>query len=418
MREAYNEAKRLDEQDPISTARASFFIPKIGAEDVVYLTGNSLGLQPKGVRNKIDEFLNDWAQLGVEGHEKAKFAWMPYHEFLTPMMTELLGAQANEVVVMNSLTVNLHLLFASFYRPDGKRFKIIIEEDAFPSDRYVVASQVQMHGFTEADAVLTWSKRPGADTLVIEDLKHLLEQNKDEVALVFIGGVNYYTGQYFNLEEITSLAHHHGALAGYDLAHAVGNVPLHLHDINADFASWCGYKYLNSGAGGISGIFVHENHGLDPNTFRLAGWWGHNKKTRFEMRDAYDPIPGAEGWQLSNPPILCLAALYASLEVFQQYGMHKLRSKSVLLTGFMERLLQEHLGTKSKIFTPSNPTERGCQLSLVVPGQTKSFQEDLAAKGLIADWREPEVLRMAPVPLYNSFYDVVKAVEIIKEAIK
>lgn len=406
-------ARKLDHNDTLKQFRDLFHIPKHQGADCIYLCGNSLGLQPKKAREYVVQELDDWASLGVEGHFHAKHPWMPYHEFLTEHMAELVGARPTEVVVMNSLTVNLHLLMVSFYRPRGPRKKIIVEHDIFPSDLYAVNSQIAFHGGNPETDLLFWRPRAGEYTLHCEDLESLIEANKDQIALIMIGGVNYYTGQSFDLRRITELAHSHGIVAGFDLAHGAGNIPYALHDSGADFAAWCSYKYLNSGPGSLAAIFVHERHHNRPDLPRFAGWWGHNKETRFGMRDPFDPLPGAEGWQLSNPPILPMAAMRASLEIFHNASMPALRKKSIELTGYLETLLIEANIPGLSIITPTEAAERGCQLSLVFEKGGRQIFDYLADKGVIADWREPDVIRIAPVPLYNSFQDIYSFVDLV-----
>ncbi|WP_431472247.1 kynureninase [Nonlabens sp. SCSIO 43208] len=409
-------ALELDQQDELSRFRESFHIPKhIDGTNSIYFCGNSLGLQPKATKGQLNQELEDWASLGVEGHFHAKNPWMPYHEFLTKNMATIVGAHPHEVVIMNTLTTNLHLMMVSFYRPTPKRFKIIIEADAFPSDRYAVASQASFHGYDPNLAIIEWKSRKGEHTPHLEDLKDLLETNKDEIALVMVGAVNYYTGQFFNLKEITQLGHQHGALVGFDCAHGAGNVDLRLHDSGADFAVWCTYKYLNSGPGSLGGCFVHERHAQNNELPRFTGWWGHNKETRFKMRDDFDPIYGAEGWQLSNPPILSMAAVKASLELFNEAGFHNLRNKSIQLTNYLEFLLTQINSDRISIITPTQSSQRGCQLSLAVKNADKSLFESISARGVIADWREPDVIRIAPVPLFNNYEDCWKFVNILKE---
>ncbi|ALM20664.1 kynureninase [Nonlabens sp. MIC269] len=409
-------ALELDQQDELSRFRESFHIPKhTDGTNSIYFCGNSLGLQPKATKDQLNQELEDWANLGVEGHFHAKNPWMPYHEFLTKNMATIVGAHPHEVVIMNTLTTNLHLMMVSFYRPTPKRFKIIIEADAFPSDRYAVASQASFHGYDPNLAIIEWKPRKGEHTPHLEDLKDLLETNKDEIALVMVGAVNYYTGQFFNLKEITQLGHQHGALVGFDCAHGAGNVDLRLHDSGADFAVWCTYKYLNSGPGSLGGCFVHERHAQNNELPRFTGWWGHNKETRFKMRDDFEPIYGAEGWQLSNPPILSMAAVKASLELFNEAGFHNLRNKSIQLTNYLEFLLTQINSDRISIITPTQSNQRGCQLSLAVKNADKSLFESISARGVIADWREPDVIRIAPVPLYNNYEDCWKFVNILKE---
>ncbi len=414
-------AKSLDAADPLARFRTEFYIPKTKeGKDSIYLCGNSLGLQHNSIGKAINQELEDWKNLGVEGHVQAKTPWMPYHEYLSDSMARIVGAKSSEVVVMNSLTTNLHLLFASFYRPTTRRYKIVIEQDAFPSDRYVVQSQMNFHRYhgnipkdSNENSILIWKSKPNKSTLDFEELEGLMKQHGEQVALVFIGGVNYYTGQYFDLKAISDLAHQYGSMVGFDLAHAVGNLDLKLHQSGADFAAWCSYKYLNSGPGGIAGIFVHERHKDFQNKPRFTGWWGHNKQTRFKMRDAFDPLPGAEAWQLSNPPIFQLASLKASLNVFDRAGMDKLREKSIKLTGYMEYLLRENSSKNFELITPDKQNERGCQLSIKIKDADRSLFEQISKKGVIADWREPDVIRVAPVPLYNSFEDVWNFVNIL-----
>jgi len=396
--------------------RDQFHIPKINGKDSIYLCGNSLGLQPKRVKEYVNEELEDWATLGVEGHIHARHPWLPYHEFLTQSMSRLVGANESEVVVMNSLTVNLHLLMASFYKPTKDRYKIIIESDAFPSDKYAVASQAKWHGFDEEDAIIFWRPKPGNHILEQEDLEDILRTEGEQVALMLLGGVNYYTGQYLNIPELTRLGHEYGIVMGFDLAHATGNMAMQLHDWNVDFAAWCSYKYLNSGPGSLGSIFVHDRLGNDLSTPRLSGWWGHNKETRFRMRDEFDPLPGAEGWQLSNPPILPLAAMRASMELFDQAGIQNLRNVARENVSYMYDALKTINGIN--IITPENPDERGCQLSILVKENGRAIFDRLSQQGVIADWREPAVIRIAAVPLYNTRDDVEKFVEILDQSVK
>lgn len=409
-------AKDLDAQDALGRFRESFHIPKhTDRTDSIYLCGNSLGLQPKQTKKFLNQELEDWAQLGVEGHFHAQHPWMPYHEFLTKTMAQVVGAKKHEVIVMNTLTTNLHLMMVSFYQPKGKRTKIIIEADAFPSDRYAVASQVQFHGYNDKEHIIEWKPRPGEHTPRLEDLEHLLKEQGDEIALIMVGAVNYYTGQFFDLKKITALGHAAGAMVGFDCAHGAGNVDLQLHDSGADFAVWCTYKYLNSGPGSLGGCFVHERHAQNRDLPRFTGWWGHNKDTRFKMRDDFEPMYGAEGWQLSNPPILSMVAIRASLDLFAQAGFQQLRKKSISLTNYLESLLHQLEGDRVSIITPSDPKDRGCQLSLAVKNADRSLFDAITARGVIADWREPDVIRIAPVPLYNSYEDCWRFVEILKE---
>ncbi len=412
-------ANELDEQDSLRYFREKFYIPKqSNGEDVLYFTGNSLGLQPKTTREYIEQKLKDWETFGVEGHFRGKNPWMPYHENLTNSMAKIVGAKSIETVVMNSLTVNLHLLMVSFYRPTTEKYKIVIEGDAFPSDKYAVKSQIKFHGFDVSDSLIELKPKKGETTLRTEDIIQTIEENSNEIALVMLGGVNYYTGQAFDMQAITEAGHKAGAVVGFDLAHAVGNIKLKLHDWNVDFACWCSYKYLNSGPGGIAGIFINKRHAENFELPRFAGWWGHDAETRFLMDDEFVPMKGAEGWQLSNQPILLLASLRASLNIFEEAGMENLIAKSKKLTGYMEFLLNEIQDERISIITPSNPSERGCQLSIRVKNADKSLFKAITEKGIIADWREPDVIRVAPVPLYNSFMDVYQFVEILKECLK
>ncbi len=409
----------MDQNDPLASYRNAFHIPKEdNGKCWLYFTGNSLGLQPKSTKLAIDQELNDWAKLGVEGHFEAKNPWMPYHEFLTESMAKIVGAKPIEVVVMNTLTTNLHLLMVSFYNPTPKRCKILIESDAFPSDRYAVQTQLEFHGFDANECLVEWHPRKGETLLRIEDLEHILEEQGDEIALLLIGGVNYYTGQYLNLKEIAKLGHAKGCKVGIDLAHGVGNIQPELHDSGVDFAAWCTYKYLNSGPGSLGGIFVHERYANDKTLKRFAGWWSQNKTTRFNMRQPLDITPGAEGWQLSNPPILSMAAIKASLDLFNEVGMTALRQKSLKLTAYLEFLINELNHPHINIITPSNPNERGCQLSIQVKNADKTLHKQLIENHVITDWREPDVIRCAPVPFYNSFEDVFRMVEILKNLLK
>jgi kynureninase len=410
-------AEMLDQHDPLAHFRHEFHIPRSkDGKEQLYFCGNSLGLQPKRTRAFVEAELKDWELLGVEGHMHARHPWMPYHEFLTAQMAELVGGHPDEVVVMNSLTVNLHLLMVSFYRPTPARHKIIIEADAFPSDKYAVASQLRFHGYDPAEALIELKSQSGHPVVPTEEILATIAAHGQEVALILLGGVNYYTGQAFDMPRITHAGHAQGCVVGFDLAHAAGNLPLRLHDWSVDFACWCSYKYLNSGPGGLSGVFVHRRHGEAFDLPRFAGWWGHDKSTRFQMPGQFVPLPGAEGWQLSNPPILAMAALRASLEVFAEAGgMAPLRAKSELLTAYLAYLLAQRLDPQAlRIITPADPSQRGCQLSLQnLDGKGKARHERLTQADVIADWREPDVIRLAPVPLYNRFVDLWEFVEII-----
>jgi kynureninase len=408
-------ARKLDEQDALSHFREQFIFPKHNGESVLYFCGNSLGLQPKTVRQALLDELDQWATHCVEGHFRGSMPWMYYHKFLTPQTARLVGALPHEVVVMNTLTVNLHLAMVSFYRPTPQRFKIIMEAGAFPSDQYAVESQVRWHGFEPAEAIVEVAPRPGEDTLRSEDILQTIEKEGAATALVMFAGVNYYTGQFYDLEKIAAAAHRVGANVGFDLAHTAGNVPLKLHDWNADFAVWCSYKYLNSGPGGPAGLFVHERHGDNPALPRFAGWWGHDESERFQMKKGFKPMRGAEGWQLSNAQIFSFAAHKASLDIFHAAGIENLRAKSLKLTGFLEFVLGEANKGKNffKIITPQDPAERGCQLSLLTDERGKNLFNYLTDNGVMADWREPNVIRFAPVPLYNSFEDLWRLGEFI-----
>lgn len=408
-------ACELDDADQVSKYRDHFIMPKHQNKEVIYLCGNSLGLQPKEAKKIIEEELQDWGEFGVEGHFLARRPWFKYHHFFTESLTKIVGALPHEVVAMNTLTVNLHLLMLSFYKPSKKKYKIIMEAGAFPSDMYAVETQVQMHGLDPEKAIIEISPRKGEHTLRMEDIESTILKNKNELALVLFGGVNYYTGQYFDIQKITEIGHKVGAKVGFDLAHAVGNKVLHLHDWKVDFACWCSYKYLNSGPGAVGGIYVHEKHCKDKDTFRLAGWWGHDEKTRFKMKKGFKPMKSAESWQMSNAQVFNMAAHRASLNIFDQVGMDKLAEKSFQLTAYTELLLKQLTNLKFKIITPSNPIERGCQLSLLFSSKGKEVFETLQKKGIMADWREPNVIRIAPVPLYNSFEDIFNLYEIMKK---
>lgn len=413
-------ARTLDKNDPLKKFRNLFHIPKVNGKTSVYFTGNSLGLQPKSTKKFITEELDDWADLGVEGHVHSRRPWLYYHKFTKKGLAALTGAKPSEVVAMNHLTVNLHVMLVTFYRPTKTRFKIITETGPFSSDQYAFDSQVKLHGFNPEEAIIELKPRPGEHTLRTEDIIKTIEHHKDQVALVIIGGVQYYTGQFFDIKKITEAGHRAGAYVGFDLAHAVGNVALNLHKHRVDFAVWCSYKYLNAGPGAVAGAFVHERHAKNFGLPRFAGWWGHNEKERFQMKKGFQPMPGVDGWQLSNFPVLPGAALLASLEIFQQAGMKNFVKKSVLLTGYLEHLLKETdaTGTKFEILTPEKKTERGCQLSIYMKQNGKKVFNALTKGGVIADWREPNVIRVAPVPLYNTFEDVYRFAEIFKKALQ
>lgn len=415
-------ARFLDSQDELRAFRDKFYIPLMHGREAIYFTGNSLGLQPKATQDYVLNELEDWANYGVEGHFHARNPWMPYHEMFTEPLTKLVGALPHEVVAMNQLTVNLHLLMISFYRPTKQRYKIICEAKAFPSDQYAMESQVKLRGYAYEDAVIEVAPREGEHTIRTEDILATIEAHKDSVALVLFSGVNYYTGQLFDMPAISKASHAAGAYAGFDLAHAAGNVPLQLHDWNIDFACWCSYKYLNSGPGGVSGIFIHERHASDTSIPRLAGWWGHDKEERFLMEQGFKPIPSAEGWQLSNAPVLSMAAHKASLDVFEEAGWEKVFAKARSLNQYLWHVLDEVNAACTdapvKIITPRNETEHGCQVSMLMMRDGKKIFEELKKQSVIADWREPNVIRIAPVPLYNSYEDVYRFGQIIMEMLK
>lgn len=411
-------AKEQDKQDTLASYRNQFLFPTdADGNKLIYFCGNSLGLQPKTVSTYLQEELDAWATYGVEGHTKGKHPWMPYHEFLTEQMAAVVGAKPLEVVIMNTLTTNLHLMMVSFYRPTSKRYKILIESDAFPSDKYAVESQLKFHGYNPEESLILWKPRPGENLCRMEDLEQILEEEGHSIALILIGSPNYYTGQSFPLKKIAALGHHYSCKVGFDLAHGAGNIQPNLHDSEADFAVWCTYKYLNSGPGSLGGCFVHEKHATDTALKKFSGWWGHNKKTRFQMRDDFEMLPGAEGWQLSNPPILSMAAVRASLDIFHEVGMDALRAKSIKLTGYLEQLIKAIDNEKITIITPENPEERGCQLSIQVKNANRKLHDQLTEAGVISDWREPDVIRIAPTPLYNSFEDAFLFCEKLKKIV-
>jgi kynureninase len=405
-------AKQLDEQDELKHFRELFYFPVANGKEVIYFTGNSLGLQPKTTQDYVVDELEDWATFGVEGHLHARKPWLPYHEIFPKQLSKIIGCKENEVVVMNSLTVNLHLLLVTFYRPAKERYKIICEAKAFPSDLYALESQVKYHGFNPDDAIIEVQPREGDHTIRQEDIIAAIKQSKNQTALVLFGGVNYYTGQLFDMKDITEAAHSVGAYAGFDLAHAAGNVELHLHDWDIDFACWCSYKYLNSGPGGVGGIYIHEKHASNTSLPRFAGWWGYTKETRFKMNKGFEAIPTAEGWQLSNAPVLSMAAHKAALDIFEEAGIDKLHTKRRLMSGYLHYILNELNGRKNEkfmeIITPGNKNKRGCQVSMLMLKNGERIFDELTKQGVIADWREPNVIRIAPVPLYNSFEEIYK----------
>ncbi|MDA9127247.1 kynureninase [Flavobacteriaceae bacterium] len=411
-------AESLDEKDPLSSFCLEFEIPKDAkGNKLIYLCGNSLGLQPKQTKEYISQELEHWAKWGVDGHTKGKNAWLPYHELLTHQMAQVVGAKDHEVVVMNTLTVNLHLMMVSFYQPTKSRHKIIIEADAFPSDRYAVESQIRFHGYDPEHSLLLWEPNPETGLCEQSELEALLNQHKDSVALIMLGNSNYYSGQVYPIKEITQLGHSYGAKVGFNLAHGAGNIICDLHDNGVDFAVWCTYKYLNSGPGSLGGVFVHERHSESYDLPRFTGWWGHNKETRFKMRDGFDPIAGAEGWQLSNPPILSMAAIRASLDIFDRAGIHKIREKSIQLTAYLAELLSTLNSDKIRIMTPLEPEHRGAQLSLQLKDSDRSLHDALTHLGVVSDWREPDVIRVAPAPLYNSYRDIYDFVQRLNQCL-
>lgn len=409
-------AEDLDNNDPLREYRSQFYIPSGKTrKEQLYFTGNSLGLQPKSVRTYIQQELDDWKNFGVEGHFHGKNPWFSYHHFFEKE-ANVVGAKKDEVVVMNNLTVNLHLLLVSFYRPSLKRYKIIMEAGAFPSDMYVIESQVKHHGYEYDDAVIELETRKGEHHLRTEDIVKAIEEAGDELALLFFSGVQYYTGQYFDIKTLTKAAHQVGAIAGFDCAHAAGNVKLQLHDWQVDFAAWCTYKYMNSGPGGVSGVFIHEKHGNNPDLPRFAGWWGHKESERFQMKRGYIPEPGAAGWQLSNAPVITMAAHKASLDMFDEVGMDALVIKGQKLNRFLEEVIIEAQAANQKLaFEIITPEDRGCQLSMLTNENGKSLFDYLTANDVIADWREPNVIRLAPVPFYNSFMDIWEFGELLKK---
>jgi len=406
-------AQSQDEIDILFPFRERFHFPKHEGKDVAYFCGNSLGLQPKSVGYLMQQELDDWAKYGVEGHFEARNPWFSYHHLFSERLAKIVGAKKEEVVATNTLTVNLHLLMLSFYRPQGKRYKILMEAGAFPSDQYAVETQVRMYGFDPEDAIIEISPKEGAYIIEEDDIIKKIEEAGESLALVMIGGVNYYTGQFFDLKRITDAAHKAGAYAGFDLAHAVGNIPLQLHDWTVDFACWCSYKYMNSGPGGIGGLYVHEHHCSNPKIFRLGGWWGNDEKTRFKMEKGFIPQNNAGSWQMSNAPVFNMVAHNAALDIFDKAGMAALREKSERMTGYMEWLLKQVKHLPFTIITPTDPKRRGCQLSMLFGDRGREVFDKLTDAGVVADWREPNVIRIAPVPLYNTFEDCYRLYEVL-----
>jgi kynureninase len=413
-------AQEQDQQDSLYHFRERFHYPQVNGRDAIYFCGNSLGIQPKSTQMYIDNEMYKWANLAVEGHFKGEEPWFNYHQLLTAGAARIVGAKESEVVIMNQLTVNLHLMMVSFYRPEGKRFKIITEGGAFPSDQYALETQTRFHGYNPDEAVIELFPREGEFTLRTEDILASIEEHGEELALVMMGGINYYTGQVFDMEAITKAGHAVGAIVGFDLAHAAGNVPLKMHDWGVDFAVWCTYKYLNSGPGGTSGTYVHERHGNNPDLPRFAGWWGHDAQARFQMKKGFMPMQGAEGWQVSNGQIIPFAMHRASLELFDEAGMDNLRAKSEKLTGYLEYLIDDvHAGKEvMEMITPRDPQARGCQISLLVKKDARVLFDKLMEAGIIVDYREPNVIRVAPTPLYNSFEEVYRFSEILHECLQ
>lgn len=411
-------ARQLDQEDPLKHFRNRFYIPQYNGKDKIYFTGNSLGLQPKTAREYILQEMDDWAVLGGEGHLEAKRPWLPYHEIFPQQLSKIIGCLPEEIVVMNSLTVNLHLLMVSFYRPTKERYRIICEYKAFPSDQYAFESQVRYHGFNPADAIIEVKPRAGEHTIRTEDILTTIHQFNNSTALVLFGGVNYYTGQIFDMKSITETAHAVGAYAGFDLAHAVGNVKLRLHHWNIDFACWCTYKYLNSGPGAVGGAYIHQRHAGNKNLPRFAGWWGYTKETRFSMEKGFDAIPTAEGWQLSNAPVFSMATHKAAIDIFEEAGMDALEKKGKELSDYliyiMEDINQRLPEKLIEIITPKNESERGCQVSLLINKKGREVYNWLMQNGVSAGWREPEVIRVAPVPLYNTFEEVWRFGELVR----
>lgn len=410
-------AQQLDKEDKLAHFRNEFYMPKKDGKPMIYLCGNSLGLQPKNARAAIEQELTDWADLGVEGHFAGKNPWMYYHHFLTEKAAKVVGAKPSEVVIMNNLTANLHLMMVSFYRPTKTRYKIMMEGTAFPSDMYAMETQARFHGLNPDDTIIELKPREGEYTLRTEDIIAKINEHKDDLAIVMMGGVNYYTGQAYDMPAIAKAGHAVGANVGFDCAHAAGNINLKLHDWDVDFAVWCTYKYLNSGPGGTSGVFVHERHGNNPDLVRFAGWWGHDEKERFQMKKGFKPMEGAAGWQLSNAQIFPMAIHKASLELFDLAGIENLRAKSETLTAYLEFILNDYTAYLT-VITPKTVADRGCQLSIIVKEDGKKLFDYLEANGIMPDWREPDVIRMSPVPMYNSFEDVYRIGEALKAYFK
>ncbi|GAA0731703.1 kynureninase [Aquimarina litoralis] len=413
-------AKKLDQKDPLKSYRDRFLFPKVNNKQVIYFTGNSLGLQPRNTKKYVDEVMKDWAELAVEGHFYADKPWWDYHERMAKPLSKIVGAKPSEITVMNTLTVNLHLLMISFYRPQGKRYKIICEEKAFPSDQYMLQSQVRFHGYDPNEAIVEIKKRPGEHNFRTEDILNTIESVGEECALILMGGVNYYTGQVFDMKTITKAGHDIGAFVGWDLAHGAGNIELQLHDWDVDFASWCSYKYMNSGPGNASGCFVHERFHDQKDIPRFEGWWGTKKESRFLMKPEFEPMSNADAWQLSNAPILSLAPYLASLELFDEVGMEVLIEKRNLIVAYLEFVLNSidaEVESTFEVITPSKQDERGTQLSVFLHGEGRKLFDFLMKNGVIVDWREPNVIRLAPAPFYCSYEDMYEFGQILKQGI-
>ena len=411
-------ARKLDAEDPLRAWRDRFHIPTApDGKPVIYFCGNSLGLQPKSVAGIVGQELLDWAAMGVEGHFKAKRPWYSYHEIFRDSGARLVGAEPGEVVMMNGLTVNLHLMMVTFYRPTAERYKILIDAPTFPSDLYAIKTQLRHHGYDPSDALVTVRPRQGEHTLHESDIVGILEDHGDRIALVLLSGVNFFTGQVLDMPQLAAVARREGCIFGLDLAHAAGNVPLALHDWEVDFAVWCNYKYINAGPGAVGGCFVHQRHGNNPDLNRFAGWWGNDPKTRFQMHRQleFEPQPGADGWQIGNPSVLSMAPLKASLDVFDEVGIEATRAKSEKLTGYLLDLLDAMPSDRYEVITPRNPPARGCQVSLLVHKEPHELFQQLEKHNVMGDFREPNVIRIAPVPLYNTFHEVWRFVEILKE---
>lgn len=415
-------ARKMDQEDPLKHFRDKFHIPKHKGREKIYFTGNSLGLQPKNVKEYVLQELEDWEKMGGEGHFEARRPWYPYHEIFPQQLSKLIGCLPEEVVVMNSLSVNLHLMLVSFYRPTKERYKIICEYKAFPSDQYVFESQARYHGFDPEKTVIEVKPRQGEQVIRKEDILDTIREHGDSTAVVLFSGINYYTGQAFDMKAISDAAHAVGAYAGFDLAHAAGNIELHMHDWDADFACWCTYKYLNAGPGSVGGAYIHQRHASNRSLPRFAGWWGYDKNTRFNMEKGFVPMPTAEGWQLSNAPVLSMAPHKAALDIFEEAGMDAVIKKSKALTGYLIFVLEEINknipGNSIKLITPANEAERGCQVSMIIKEKGREVFDYLMQNGVSAGWREPEVLRVAPVPLYNTFKEVWQFGEMLESVLK